>query len=501
MRKSSYWLLTAAVAGATMVSYTSCSKDKDDDAQKQEQNSATNPVKGTDFEVVVSGNKVTITTSLNKSQMFVDFNGKEGIDMSSGTYSVNITNAGEYTGEFYFIDNGKEYRSEKFTVVIENTDLTVYETDFWKNLTGGINGTGKTWVLDYVEGLGGSKFGGPVFFYGLDDYDLMTEHATEGDSWNWTAGADNAGWTLGNPSAFGEETTGEMKIYFENNIPTIATKQLVGIDDADNKGIEGGTYSYIGDFKGTFEVSTDGKYDMVIANGGRVLVGGAWAQSQTQKQYWPTKKDDGTDAYTTDETKATGPAMDVPASIYAQSILLSYSNARIMSVTENTLQIGVVRRDLPWDGACLLVHNYVTKEYFEANKPVPNTSGEYDIFVNTDLNGWDQTPMATKVTETGVYSAEFTCGGDNFSNNGFFGVHVGQAKGKVTLELVSISVNEKDVEIKTDGVLYEEENSDVRISLFNSYNDSHKTIGDAFDHSEIKAGDVIKVTFKVTYTE
>ena len=95
MRKPSYWLAAALLCSATMVIVPSCKDDDDDDNGSSSQTTTVSkPVKGTDFDVNVEGNTVTITTKLTYGNMYVLLDGVQK-QIKDGKAVVNIPVSGE----------------------------------------------------------------------------------------------------------------------------------------------------------------------------------------------------------------------------------------------------------------------------------------------------------------------------------------------------------------------------------------------------------------------
>lgn len=183
MRKPSYWLAAALLCSATMVIVPSCKDDDDDDNGSSSQTTTVSkPVKGTDFDVNVEGNTVTITTKLTYGNMYVLLDGVQK-QIKDGKAVVNIPVSGEYKMTFNIYENGINTASDEFTVKIEATDLSFLDNSTTlKVLTGGKSayedgtndGKGvftRSWRLDWFKNNSGvsyskSGFGAGLYYYG-----------------------------------------------------------------------------------------------------------------------------------------------------------------------------------------------------------------------------------------------------------------------------------------------------------------------------------------------
>ena len=133
MNKKFFWLMAAAMLCSAPV-FTSCDDD-DDDKAKTEETTTTAPVKDKDFTVSVSGNTVTITTTLSYGNMWVTYDGTT-YPLVDGTVDIALPIAGEYSMTFSYY-NTETYTSDAFTVTIATTDLSFLDEGVFKTLTGG----------------------------------------------------------------------------------------------------------------------------------------------------------------------------------------------------------------------------------------------------------------------------------------------------------------------------------------------------------------------------
>ena len=234
--------------------------------------------------------------------------------------TLKIAFKGEYTIKFGVETAGGYVYGEPYILNLTTDNLSYVDDPMWNTLTGG-NGNSKTWKLD-IDADGKCKyFAGPLYFYGTDDWygnvnggQETTDYNGDGalDSWNWAADwAGNGSWLFGG--------TGAMDY---------GTMTFDLIDGAHVKvtrlNADGSTES---EQTGTFLLDTE-NYTLSMTDAGIL-------------------HDPGRDA-----------------------IVSQWGNARVIQLTEDFLQLGVIRDSDPNEGPCLLLYNYVSQNYWD-NPPVP----------------------------------------------------------------------------------------------------------------------------------
>jgi hypothetical protein len=202
----------------------------------------------------------------------------------------------------------------------------------WTMLSGGVDNE-KTWYLD-LDADGVSRyFVGPLYFYGTDDnWDVITNGAVlpEGsDSWSW-----QADWP-GNKWMMDAVDFGSMTFNLKGGANVTVEHRSIP-----SRGTETGTYM--------LSVS---EYTMRMV-----------------------------DASPLHDSNRDGHVVD-------------WGNIKILSLTENTMQLGVLRDPaLSGDGACLLVYNYISKDYYDnwvAGEPEPPYNGNAnDDLTSTFTKKW-----------------------------------------------------------------------------------------------------------------
>lgn len=222
---------------------------------------------------------------------------------------LKIPFEGTYEVTFGVQTRGGYVYGEPCTFTVENFCADFVNNELWTLLSGGV-GESKKWFLDLDENGVSRYFSGPVYFKGTDDsWETITEGKTvEGDSWSWDADwASVAGWQFdGTAMDFG---------YMEFDL--IGASNLTTRMNALGK-IQQGKYM-LNETNHTITF-TDAEMLHDAVNDGQVAT-------------W-----EGT--------------------------------VKLLSLTENTMQLGVVRASDP----CLLCFNYISEDYFNGWTPsLPNT--------------------------------------------------------------------------------------------------------------------------------
>lgn len=186
----------------------------------------------------------------------------------------------------------------------------------WTALTGGV-GKSKKWLLD-LDAEGTCRyFVGPLYFYGTNDNwnSVTLGEAVGGDSWSWAADwAGNGSWLFGSTGAM---DYGSMTFSLENGA-------TVTVDDKAHGRVQTGTFSMD-------------------------------ATNHTMR--------------ITDAQLLHDPGRD--------AIVSQWGNITILALTENYMQLAVLRDSDPSEGPCLLSYNFISeeyKEYLDNNTVVPTPS-------------------------------------------------------------------------------------------------------------------------------
>ncbi len=222
----------------------------------------------------------------------------------SSKVTLKIPFSGDYTVKFGVETRGGVVYGNPATFTINDFCADFISDELWTMLSGGV-GNSKTWVLD-INAEGECKnFVGPLYFYGTDDnWNTVTlgQPAPEGaDSWNWQADwAGNGSWLFGSTGAM---DYGSMTFDLINGA-NVTVEDLAA----------GKTY------KGTYMLDVE-NHTMKLTDA-------------------PLLHDPGRDA-----------------------IVTQWGQITILSLTNDAMQLGVIRDNDPNEGPCLLVYNFISKDF------------------------------------------------------------------------------------------------------------------------------------------
>jgi len=215
------------------------------------------------------------------------------------TCTLNIAFPGTYSVQMGVETRGGVVYGDIYYFDIANFCADFVSNDLWTYISGGV-GKSKKWYLDLDENGVSRYFSGPLYFYGLDDCweSVALGQTIDGDSWSW--GAD---W--GSVAGWGFTSTAQDFGYMEFDLVDGANVHTVQND--------------LGrDQTGTYMLDTD---------------------NHTIKF---------TDAELLHE------------SVYDGAVDAWTGEMKILSLTENTMQIAVVRNSDP----CLLCYNFISEDYY-----------------------------------------------------------------------------------------------------------------------------------------
>ncbi len=240
------------------------------------------------------------------------------------TVTLKIPFPGTYEVKFGVETRGGAVYGEVATFTVDDFYSGFVDNELWTLISGGV-GNEKTWYLD-LDANGISRyFAGPLYFYGTDD---SWETVTNGvklpdgsDSWNW-----NPDWA-GNTWLMNAADFGSMTFNLKNGANVVVEHKTIS-----SRGTETGTYML------------DVDEHTLRMNDASPL------------------HDSGRD-----------------------NVVVDWGNIKILSLTENTMQLGVLRDPaLSGEGACLLVYNFISKDYYDnwvpgEAEPPYNGSGNDDL--------------------------------------------------------------------------------------------------------------------------
>ena len=253
--------------------------------------------------------------------------------------TLKIPFAGTYKVQFGVLTRGGVVYAEETSFTLDQTNTDFINDPLWTLLAGGV-GKSKTWVLD-LDGDAVSKyFQGPLYFYGTED------------SWESVA------------------------MYAEGKSAD-AVKAELGISD---------TWNWNPDYKGNSWLMSAGDYGSMtfdLIDGANLTVSHKMLNSEQTGTYMIDAEGHtmrSTDAFILHDSGRDGQVID-------------WGNLKIMTLTENTMQLAALRDPvLSGEGACLLVYNFISKEYSDAwtpgevEEPEPNLPNNWEDDVNVDVS-------------------------------------------------------------------------------------------------------------------
>lgn len=220
--------------------------------------------------------------------------------------TIQFAFAGDYTIQFSAVTEGGVVNAEPVTITVTDDNFNYIQDPMWETISGGVGNT-KTWVLDLNEEGVSKYFNGPLYFYGTDNgwLDGGDDGCYGEDCWNWNPDWPGNQWLM-DAADFGTMT--------------------FGLDGAPTLDVEHNTIPILGSQSGSYYLDPE-SYSLTTTDASIL-------------------HDSGRDACVDD-----------------------WGDITIFSLTEDTMQLGVLRRD-DCDGAAMLVYNFITQEYSDNWVPV-----------------------------------------------------------------------------------------------------------------------------------
>lgn len=223
--------------------------------------------------------------------------------------TLQIPFAGEYTVKFGVQTRSGLVYGNPTTFTVDGFCADFVKDELWTLLSGGV-GKSKTWYMDINSEKQCKYFIGPLYFYGTDDDWETVTLGLPGDGtdhWSWAPDwASNGSWLFGDTGAM---DYGSMTF-------DLIDGANVTVNDLYNGTVQ----------KGTYLIDSE-NHTMVMTDAG-VL------------------HDPGRDA-----------------------IVTQWGNVKILSLTEDYMQLGVIRDNDPNEGPCILCYNFISKEYSDNWEP------------------------------------------------------------------------------------------------------------------------------------
>ncbi|MFD2033245.1 hypothetical protein ACFSKL_00500 [Belliella marina] len=240
--------------------------------------------------------------------------------------TVRYAFKGSYEIHLSIVSGGGLVQVEPVTIEVTEDNLNYVDDPLWTAISGGV-GEEKTWVLD----IDAKFFNGPLFFFGTDNGYL----------------AEGGQWSGGETGCYGDDC-----------------------------------WSWEPDYVGNEWLMEHGDYGTMTFN----LKGGPFVKVEHLKI--PQRgSESGTyfidiDNKTLTMTNAT-PLHDIGR----DPVVSQWGNIRLISLTEDSMQLGVIRDSDPNDGTAMLVYNYISKEYSDNWVPgdEPDPEPPYQGDANADL--------------------------------------------------------------------------------------------------------------------
>lgn len=214
--------------------------------------------------------------------------------------------AGTYNVQFGVETQGGVVYGDTVSFKVDKLYPDFISDPLWPKLSGGA-GKSKTWYLDLNADAVSKYFMGPLYFYGTNDsWESVTNGVkVGGDSWNWNPDYKGNSWLM-TAADFGSMTFDLI----DGAHITVDHKTIAA------KGTQHGTYMMDVD-NHTLKMTDAG----ILHDLGR------------------------------------------------DGIVTQWGDIKILSLTDNSMQLAVVRDNDPKEGKCLLVYNFISKEYSDAWTP------------------------------------------------------------------------------------------------------------------------------------
>ncbi len=229
------------------------------------------------------------------------------------TDTVKFAFAGDYVIKFSAVSGGSVVQMDSVVINVKKDNFNYVNDPLWTALTGGV-GHDKEWVLD----TDGKFFGGPLYYYGVNngwlkgggEWDGGATGCYGGDCWTWAVGTADV-----YPNHMSRGDYGSMIFSLKNTASFKAVKPM-----------EGGVTQ-----NGSYALNVNSK--ILTINNASILRG-----------------------YKNEKNGLKG--------------ISNWTNYTILSLDENSMQLGVIRdADVDGEGKAMLVYNFVTKSFIDSYVP------------------------------------------------------------------------------------------------------------------------------------
>lgn len=269
-----------------------------------------------DYSIDEGGNTIILTNNTPETIPVWDY----GTGRSNRAIdTIHIAFAGDYTIKFSAITDGGVVNADPVTITVTDDNFNYIQDPMWETISGGV-GNSKTWLLDLNEEGVSKYFNGPLYFYGSGDswetIELMASGMGREDV-NAQLGLDeNTGWNW-NPDWPGNQWVMDAADY---------GTMTFSLDGGPFLNVEHATIPILGSQSGTYYIDTE-EHTLTTTDAVMLHDGGR------------------------------------------EGCVDDWADVRIFSLTEDTMQLGVLRRD-DCDGAAMLVYNFISQEYSDNWVPV-----------------------------------------------------------------------------------------------------------------------------------
>jgi hypothetical protein len=267
---------------------------------------------------------------------------------------LKIPFAGTYSVKFGVETRGGVVYGDPVTFTVDDLYAGFISDPMWTLLSGGADKE-KTWYLDLDATAISRNFLGPLYFYGTNNGWQGNCELEGGDCWNYNPDYKGNTWLM-SPADFGS-----MTFDLKGGAHVTVTHNTIS-----SRGTEAGSY-------------------MIDVNNHTMRMNDASPLHDSNRD----------------------------------GVVVDWGNIKIFSLTENTMQLAVIRDPaLSGEGACLLVYNFVSKDYFdnwvpgEAPEPEPPYNGQDP---NGDLTTTTNTSKTWALSLATPYNWAGLAG--NFLNN------------------------------------------------------------------------------------
>lgn len=235
--------------------------------------------------------------------------------------TLRIPFAGTYKVQFGVETRGGAVYGDTVSFEVKDMYAGFIEDPMWTLLSGG-SGKSKTWYLDLDANSVSRYFIGPLFFYGSDDW-------------------------------YGNVTAGGTALNLGLNPTKVAAGEL-------------DSWNWSPDYKGNSWLMSAGDYGSMTFD----LIGGAHVVVN-HKMIAARGTESGSYLIDVDNKNIKFTDASILHDAGRDGVIIDdWKNVRILSLTENTMQLGVLRDPVrAGEDICLLVYNFISKDYFDSWTP------------------------------------------------------------------------------------------------------------------------------------